>query len=58
MELKREVSVQFSVIPFDIHGIQAFIQLEQGLDELLDDYLHHASKPLSKIYHTSDISSI
>ena len=50
--------MQYSVIMSDSHAPQAFTQLEQGLDELLDDYLHYVSELLSKIYHTSDISSI
>ena len=37
---------------------QAFTHLEQGPDELLDDYLHQASELLSKIYHTFDRSRI
>ena len=50
--------MQYSNIPSDSHATQAFTQLEQGMDELLNDYLHHASELLSKIYHTSDMSSI
>ena len=38
--------------------LQAFAQLEQGPDELLDMFLHHASDLLSKIYHTSHMSRI
>ena len=55
-ELKRELSMQYSAIPFDSHSTQAFAQLEQGLDDLLDMYLHHANELLSKICYTSDMS--
>ena len=57
-ELKKELCMQYSVNLSDIHPTQAFSLFEQDLDELLDDYLHHASNLLSKIYHTSDMSSI
>ena len=50
--------MQYPVIPSDTHATQAFTHLEQGLDELLDNYLHHMCELLSKIYHTSDMSSI
>ena len=50
--------MQYSVILSDTHVTQAFTWLEQGPDELLGDYLHHATELLSKIYHTSDMSSI
>ena len=58
MELKRELSMQYSVIPMESHVTQAFTQLEQGPDELLDRYLHCTSELLSKIYHISDISKL
>ena len=48
--------MQYSVIPSDSHATQAFIQLQQGLDEPLDKYLHCVSELLSKIYCTSDMS--
>ena len=32
--------------------------LDQGPDELLDDYLHCASDVVLKIYHTSDMFRI
>ena len=50
--------MQYSTILFNSHVFQAFTQLEQGLDELLDMYLYHISELLSKIYHTSDMSGI
>ena len=34
------------------------MHLEQGLDELLNNYLHHVNELLSKIYHTSDMFKI
>ena len=49
--------MQYSLIPLDAHATQAFTHLEEGLDELLDYYLHHTSD-LSKICHTSDMSRI
>ena len=58
MELKRELSMQYSNILYDSHATQAFIQLEQGPDELLDVYFHCATELQSKIYHTSDMSRI
>ena len=58
MELKRELSMQYLLIPYDSHATQAVAQLEQGPHELLDMYLDHASELLSKIYHTSDMSRI
>ena len=50
--------MQYPVTPSDIHATQAFTQLEQGLNEVLDDYLHHVSELLSKTYFASDMSSI
>ena len=38
-ELKIELSMQYSAAPVDSHSTQAFAQLEQGLDELLDTYV-------------------
>ena len=35
-ELKRELSMQYSNIPFGSHAPQALSQLEQGPDGLLD----------------------
>ena len=58
MELKKELSMQFSVIQLDTYATNIVTQLEQGLDELIDDYLHHVNELLSIIYHTSDMSSI
>ena len=46
-ELKKELSMQYFVIPADTHATQTFTWLEQGPDELLDDYLHHVSELLS-----------
>ena len=42
-ELKKELSMQYSIIPSNTHATQVFTCLEQGMDELLDDYLHHVS---------------
>ena len=58
MELRGKFSMQYSTFPVDSHTTQAFTQMEQGPDELLDMYLHHTSELLSKIYHTLDISEI
>ena len=58
MELKRGLSMQCSIIISDSHATQAFTWLEQGPDEIFDEYLHHASELLSKIYHISDMSRI
>ena len=58
MKLKKELSMQYSIIPSNTQGTQALNHLEQGPDVLLDDYLHHAGKLLSKIYHTFDMSRI
>ena len=52
------MSRQYSIIPSNTYAIQDFTHLEQGLDELLDDYLHSVSDLLSKIHHTSDMSWI
>ena len=43
-ELKKELYMQYSVIPLDIHVTQDFTHFKQGLNEILDDYLHHVSK--------------
>ena len=51
LELKRELLMVYSIIQSDSHATQDFTQLEQGLDELLDVYLHCSSELLSKIYH-------
>ena len=48
--------MQYSTIPFNSCAIQAFAQLGQGLDELIDVYLHCTSEPLSKFPHTLNIS--
>ena len=37
---------------------QALAHLQQGPDELVEMYLHHASKLLSKIHHITDIAQI
>ena len=37
---------------------QTFTHLKQCLDEPLDDYLHHSSEFLLKIYHTSNMPRI
>ena len=58
MELKGELSVQYSIILSDSNTTQAFTWLEQGMHELLDEYLHQASELLSKIFYTSDMSRI
>ena len=58
MEIKKELSIQYSIIPSNTHATQAFTHLEQGQDKLVDDYLHCVSQLLSKIYHTSDTSRI
>ena len=50
--------MQYSIIPSNTHTTHAFTHLEQGLVELLDDYLHCVSDLLSNIYHTSDMSRI
>ena len=57
-ELKKELSMPYSIIPSDTHATKAFIHLEQGPDEPLDDYLQCVSELLLKIYHTSDMSRI
>ena len=46
MELKRQLSVQCSAIPFDSHATQDFCPTEEGLDELPEMYLHCASELL------------
>ena len=50
--------MQYSIIPSNTCATEAFTHLEQGPDELLDDYLHHASEVLSQTYHTPDMSRI
>ena len=35
-ELKSKLSGQYSSIPFDSHVFQAYTNLQQGLDELLE----------------------
>ena len=58
MELRRELSMQYSNIPYDSHATKAFAQLEQAPHEPFDMYLQHTSKLLSKSYHTSYMSRI
>ena len=48
MELKRKLSMQYSVILSDSHATQAFAQLEQDPSELLDMHFQHTSALLSK----------
>ena len=50
LELKREISIQYSAIPYDSHTTQAF--------ELFDIYFDCACEFLSKNYHTSVMSRI
>ena len=50
--------MQYSLNLLHTHTTQAFTHLEQGPDELIDDYLHHVSDPILKIYHTPDMSRI
>ena len=50
--------MHYSIITSDTNATQAFIHLEQGQDELLDDYLHCVSDLLLNIYHTFDMSRI
>ena len=50
--------MKYAIIPSYTHATQTFTHLEQGPNELLDDYLNHVSGLLSKMYHTSDMSSI
>ena len=50
--------MQYSVIPSDTDTNQVFTHLKEGLDEFLNDYLHHSRELLSKIYHTFDMSRI
>ena len=57
-ELKKELSMEYFVILSDTHAPQALTHLEQGPDELFDDFLHSASELLSKIHYTSDMSNI
>ena len=57
-DLKGELLRQYSKIPFDSHATQAFYHLQQGSDEILEMYLHHATELLSKIHHTTDMSQI
>ena len=58
MELKMELSMQYSTIQPDTHTTQAFTHSEQGPHEFLNNYIHHVSKLLSKIYNTSEMSRI
>ena len=39
-KVKKELSMLQSIIPSDTYATKAFTYLEQGLDELLSDYLH------------------
>ena len=52
------MSMQHSLISSNNNSTQAFINLEQGLDELFDDYFHSVNKLPSKTYQTFDMSSI
>ena len=58
MELKKELYIQYSWSFHLILITQAITHLEQGPDELLDDYLHCARELLSKICHISNMSRI
>ena len=50
--------MQYSVILSDPHTTQAFTHLGQGLDELLNDYLHCVRDLLSKYTTFFDMSRI
>ena len=54
--LKNELLRQYSKIPYEIYATQAVAHLQQASDAILEMYLHHASKLLSKIRHTTDMS--
>ena len=58
MDPKQELSLQCSFIPYDTHTTQVFACLEQGLNEILGDFLHCVSDLLFNICNTSDMSSI
>ena len=49
--------MHYSVILSESDATKAFTQLEQGMHELLDDYLHYASELLSKMKHNFEMSS-
>ena len=48
-DLESELSREYSVIALNNHATQAFAHLQQGSNELLEMYLHHAHELLSKI---------
>ena len=57
-DLKSKPSRQYSKISFNSHATQVFACLQQGSDELLEMYLHHASELSLKIHHTTDMAEI
>ena len=48
MELIKVLSMKYTIIPSDTHATQDITHLGQGVDEFLDDYMHHMNKFLSK----------
>ena len=40
-DLKKELSIHYSIIPSNTHANHTFTHLEQGPDRLLDNFLHH-----------------
>ena len=57
-DIKHELLRQYSMIPFGSQATQAFTDLQQGCNELLKLYLHHATELLSKIQYMTDMSQI
>ena len=56
--LKKQLTSNYSEIPYNTHAINAYDMLQQGNDESTEAYLHRAQDILEHIHHTNDLSSI
>ena len=56
--LKQHLTANYSEIPYDTHGINAYNTLQQGADKSTEAYLHRAQDILECIHHTNNMPEI
>ena len=56
--LKQHFAANYSEIQYDMHGINIYDILQQGVDESTVAYLHRAQYILDHIYHKNNMSKI
>ena len=57
-ELQKELTINFSPLPYDNHASQAFTNPMQGPEEFLTKYVECSISLLTQINYTSDMSAI